>query len=92
MKLVFCLFMGTAMSISALPVIARILMDLRLIKTHLGMIILASAMVDDIFGWLLFSVVLGLMKDEVDINSILYTIGLTVGYMLLVLTVVKKAD
>jgi Kef-type K+ transport system membrane component KefB len=56
----FALFFGAAMAISALPVIARILLDLKLLKSELGILILASAMLDDIFGWLIFSVVLGM--------------------------------
>jgi hypothetical protein len=57
--LVFSLFIGTAMSISALPVIARTLMDLGIFKTRIGMIIIAAAMFDDLVGWILFSVVSG---------------------------------
>ena len=45
---VFALFMGTAMAISALPIIARTLMDLNLFKTKVGMIIIAAAMFDDL--------------------------------------------
>jgi len=49
------LFIGTALSISALPVIARILMDLGLLKSKVGSIILATATIDDIVGWILFA-------------------------------------
>jgi Kef-type K+ transport system membrane component KefB len=52
------LFIGTILSISALPVIARILMDLNLIKTELGMIVMSAAMLDDLAGWGLFAVIL----------------------------------
>ena len=56
--LLFALFMGTALSISALPVIARILMDLDLINTDIGAIVLGSATIDDLIGWLLFALVI----------------------------------
>ncbi len=49
------LFIGTALSISALPVIARILMDLGMLKSKVGSIILATATIDDIAGWILFA-------------------------------------
>ncbi len=52
------LFVGTILSITALPVIARILMDLNLIKTELGTIIMSAAMLDDLVGWGLFAVIL----------------------------------
>jgi Kef-type K+ transport system membrane component KefB/mannitol/fructose-specific phosphotransferase system IIA component (Ntr-type) len=59
--LIFSLFVGTALSISALPVIARILMDLNLLRTEMGTVIISSAMFDDLAGWILFSFVLGMM-------------------------------
>lgn len=52
------LFVGTILSISAIPVIARILMDLGLIRTSFGALVLASATVDDLIGWTLFGVIL----------------------------------
>src|ERR1700731_1439686 len=59
--LIFALFVGTALSISALPVIAKILMDLNLLRTELGTVVISSAMFDDLVGWILFSFVLGMM-------------------------------
>jgi Kef-type K+ transport system membrane component KefB/mannitol/fructose-specific phosphotransferase system IIA component (Ntr-type) len=59
--LIFSLFVGTALSISALPVIAKILMDLNLLRTEMGTVIISSAMFDDLVGWILFSFVLGMM-------------------------------
>lgn len=58
------LFVGTILSISALPVIARILMDLRLIKTELGTIVMSAAMLDDLVGWGLFAVILSNFGGE----------------------------
>jgi Kef-type K+ transport system membrane component KefB/mannitol/fructose-specific phosphotransferase system IIA component (Ntr-type) len=58
---IFALFVGTALSISALPVIAKILMDLNLLRTEMGTVIISSAMFDDLVGWILFSFVLGML-------------------------------
>jgi len=55
---IFALFMGTVLSISALPVIARILMDIDLLKTELGAMIITAATIDDMIGWLLFARIL----------------------------------
>lgn len=60
-RLVFALFLATTLSISALPVIARTLMDLNLYRSDLGMIIIAAAIFDDLAGWIIFAVILGLM-------------------------------
>jgi Kef-type K+ transport system membrane component KefB len=71
-ELLFSLFLGTALSISALPVIARTLMDLNLLKSKIGMLIIASAMIDDILGWLFFSVILGMIHTATHIEGGIY--------------------
>lgn len=82
----FSLFMGTAMAISALPVIVRIMMDLKLFKTKIGMLVVASAMIDDILGWMIFSVILGMIGKGGEF-SIGYTLLLTVGFAGFMLTI-----
>lgn len=54
-------FLGVVLSITALPVIARILMDMKIFKTSIGMAIIASAMFIDMLGWLIFSVLLSML-------------------------------
>lgn len=65
---VFALFMGVALCVSAIPVIAKILMDLRMVHRDIGQLVLTAGMVDDAIGWMLLSVV-----------SALATTGLTTG-------------
>src|SRR6478736_5291554 len=86
-KLIFALFMGTAMAITALPVIVRILMDLNMFKSKMGMLVVASAMVDDLIGWLIFSVILGLIGKGGGTMSLASTIMLTIGFAVLMLTI-----
>jgi len=62
-ELIFALFFATALCISALPVIAKILLDLNLFKTDMGVVIVASAIINDLAGWLIFAVVLGMMSN-----------------------------
>jgi Kef-type K+ transport system membrane component KefB len=64
-KLVFSLFLGTALSITALPVIAKILFDLNLLNSKIGSLIITCAMMDDFVGWNLFSIVLGMMPHTI---------------------------
>jgi Kef-type K+ transport system membrane component KefB len=59
-RLIFALFMAVAMSISAVPVIAKILIDLDLMHRELGTLILAAGILDDSVGWLLLSVIAGM--------------------------------
>lgn len=63
--LTFALFFGIALSISALPVIAKIMMDLNLFKTDVGMLVMGAAMFSDLVGWIVFSIVLGMMNANV---------------------------
>jgi Kef-type K+ transport system membrane component KefB len=62
--MLLAVFVATSLSISALPVIARILMELNLVKTELGSIIITSATVNDLVGWGLFAVVLSNFGEE----------------------------
>jgi Kef-type K+ transport system membrane component KefB len=78
--------MGTAMAISALPVIVRILMDLNMFKSRMGLLVVASAMVDDVIGWMIFSVILG-MIGKGSVIPVWYTALLTLLFAALMLTV-----
>lgn len=84
--LVFALFMGTAMAISALPVIVRILMDLNIFKSRMGLLVVASAMIDDVIGWIIFSFILGIIGKQRDSFSVVNTLGLTIAFVAIMLT------
>lgn len=87
-RLLFSLFMGTAMSITALPVVVRILMDTNMFKTKIGMLVVASAMVNDIIGWLIFSVILSFMGKGSSL-SLVQTVGITLLFTFFMLTLGK---
>ncbi|MFZ2473079.1 MAG: cation:proton antiporter [Methanothrix sp.] len=86
---IFALFMGTALSISALPVIARILMDLDLLKTELGGIIMGAATINDIVGWSIFALILSSMKTN---NSLGLNLGLTAGVLVVTIGILYLAE
>lgn len=74
-RLIFHLFMGTAMAISAVPVIAKILLDMDLFKRNIGAVIMGAAIVDDIAGWMILSMLLGMMtKGTLDLSSVIVSI------------------
>lgn len=83
-RLVFALFIGTAMSISAIPVIAKVLMEMNIIRRDIGQITLAAGMIDDTIGWILLSVVAGLASSG---SVSVLTAGRSVLYVVLVLAV-----
>jgi Kef-type K+ transport system membrane component KefB len=89
-SIIFSLFMGTAMAITALPVIARILMDMNIYRTKVGMLIMAAAMFDDLVGWLIFSVVLAMMQHRGVGVDIWLTLAYIIAFGLLMLTAGRK--
>lgn len=92
-RLIFSLFLATVMSLSAMPTAARILHDLNLRKTDMGLLILSALAVNDLVIWVLFSIIVGLfMHSSVDIASIFTIFIVTVGFAVLALTVGKKAS
>ncbi len=88
--LLFALFMATALSISALPVIAKTLMDLNLYRSDLGMLVVAAAVFNDLVGWIVFAVILGMLgTGPAQALSIGQTIALTLFFALFMLTVAR---
>lgn len=84
---VFALFLATAMSISAIPVIAKVLMDLNLMRRDVGQAIIAAGMTDDAIGWMLLSVVLGLASGEAtNAGTVLWSVGKVLGFVALSFT------
>lgn len=87
-RLVFALFIAVVLSITALPVIVRILMDLNLYRSESGMIIVAAAVFDDIAGWVVFAIVLGMIGGApVDGSGVVMTILIILGFTAAMLTV-----
>lgn len=83
----FSLFMGASMSITAFPVLARILSDRGLQRSKLGGVALACAAVDDASAWCLLAVVVGIVQARA--SSSLYTLGLTLLYVVAMLSIVR---
>jgi Kef-type K+ transport system membrane component KefB len=71
-KLMPALFMGTALSITALTMLAKILIDTALIKTRFGNLMLTAAMLNDFAGWILFSLVISManLSNDRSLNMV----------------------
>lgn len=90
-RLVFSLFIATAMSISAIPVIAKVLLELDVIRRDIGQLILAAGMVDDTIGWILLATVAGLAQSGVvDVESAAVTLVSVVIFLGLAFTVGRR--
>jgi Kef-type K+ transport system membrane component KefB len=84
----FSLFMGIAMSITAFPVLARIVQERGIHKTRLGTIVITCAAADDITAWCILAAVIAIVKAGSFVSS-LYIIGLAIVYVMVMLFVVK---
>ena len=82
----FALFLGIAMSITALPVIAKILLDMNMFKSDMGMLIMSSAMVNDLLGWIGFAMVLAMIlpagESAMSLGFVIPATLIFVGFML----------
>ncbi|MFN8239933.1 MAG: cation:proton antiporter [Bacteroidales bacterium] len=84
----FALFIGISMSITAFPVLARILQERNLLKTKLGAFAITCAAVDDISAWFLLAALIAIVKAG-SIMSSLFTISLSVLYLLLMFRLIR---
>ena len=84
----FGLFIGIAMSITAFPVLARIVHERGIHKTRLGAIVITCAAVDDITAWSLLAAVIAIVKAGSFVSS-LYAITIAVVYVFLMIKMVK---
>jgi len=82
-RLIFSLFLAIAMAISAVPVTAKILIDLDLLRRELGLLILAAGILDDCAGWLLLSIVAGLAaRGTIDLHGLFIILAYTAAFLL----------
>jgi Kef-type K+ transport system membrane component KefB len=80
-------FLGVAMCVSAIPVIAKTLLEMRLLHRNIGQLIVSSAAVDDIAGWLLLSVVSAMATTGVRTGHVALSVAYLVGVILFALVI-----
>jgi Kef-type K+ transport system membrane component KefB len=85
----FALFMGVAMSITAFPVLARILTDRGISRTELGVVALSCAATDDVTAWCLLAFVVGVARSQVE-TAVLVAVW-TIAYIAVMLFVIRPA-
>jgi Kef-type K+ transport system membrane component KefB len=80
-RLVFSLFLATAMAVSAIPVLAAILIDLRIMRRDIGQTMLAAGMVDDLAGWTLLGFVIALAEGDGSLSTVFVTIATVAAFL-----------
>lgn len=84
----FFLFMGAAMSITAFPVLARILVERRLLRSRVGVVAIACAAVDDVTAWCILAFVVSVARATGAVGAI-RTVVLALAYIAVMLWVVR---
>lgn len=87
--LAFAVFLGTAMSVTAFPVLARILTDRGLMKSLVGTVALAGAAIDDVLAWTLLAGISALVSANGDYSRLVWIGALSLVFVVLMLTVVR---
>jgi Kef-type K+ transport system membrane component KefB len=84
----FSLFIGISMSITAFPVLARIVQERQLTKTRIGAIVITCAAADDISAWCILAAVIAIVKAG-SVLSAFYIILMAIAYVILMLKVIR---
>jgi Kef-type K+ transport system membrane component KefB len=84
----FALFIGVAMSVTAFPVLARILTDTRMQTSRMGVLALACAAVDDVTAWCLLALVAGVARAQP--GRVLLTVAAAIAFILFVLLIARR--
>lgn len=86
--LTFCLFLGVSMSITAFPVLARIIQERKLSRTPLGVMAITCAATDDITAWCILAIVIAIAKAG-GIGAAVLTLVLASAYVAFMLKVIR---
>lgn len=87
----FQLFVCIAMSISALPIMGRILLEMKLERTSLGVLAISAAAIDDVVGWIGLAVATALVQSQFQWRTLLLQVGGVVGLLLVLQYVIGPA-
>lgn len=90
-RFVFAAFLATALAISAIPVLAKVLMDLNLTRRNIGQTVIAAAMIDDTTGWILLSIVIGLASGvSLSVLGVAQSVVVVLAFIGLTLTLGRR--
>jgi len=85
----FSLFMATAMSITAIPILGRIMIELNLNRTRIGSLTISAAAVDDASGWIILALVTAIVRSTFDPIKMTMMVGGVIAYGLVMALAVR---
>ncbi|KAI6691859.1 hypothetical protein NL676_019569 [Syzygium grande] len=87
----YILFLGVALSVTAFPVLARILAELKLISTELGRIAMSSALINDMCAWILLALAIALAENQSTSLASLWVVLSSIAFILVCIYIVRPA-
>ncbi len=91
LRLITSLFLGTALSISSVKIVAAVIREMDFMRRTIGQLIVASAIIDDTIGWIIIAVIFGIaLRGGVEVVPVALTIGGTILFMAASLTVGQR--
>lgn len=87
----YLLFIGVAVSVTAFPVLARILAELKLLNTELGRIAMSAAVINDMCAWIVLAIAIALADKEKASLASIAVISCSVVFVLLCVFIVRPA-
>ena len=91
-RLITSLFLGTALSIASVKIVAMVVREMNFMRRVVGQVILASAIIDDSVGWIIVSIIFSLaLQGSVELLSLAQSVVGTIAFMLASLTIGRRA-
>ena len=91
-RLITALFLGTALSIASVKIVATVIREMNFTRRTVGQVILASAIIDDTLGWIIIAIIFSLaLQGHIDMLSIAKSVLGTLAFMGLSFTVGRRA-
>jgi Kef-type K+ transport system membrane component KefB/nucleotide-binding universal stress UspA family protein len=91
-RLVTSLFLGTALSIASVKIVAMVVREMNFMRRTVGQVILASAIIDDSVGWIIVSIIFSIaLHGSVDLPSLAWSVAGTFVFMVASFTIGRRA-
>ncbi len=85
----FCLFVGTCLSITALPILGKLTMELGISRTKLAAVTISAGATGDAVGWIMLAVVAAIVKAQLDWSAMIVMIGAACLFLAVMLTIAR---
>ncbi|KAG7011110.1 Cation/H(+) antiporter 15, partial [Cucurbita argyrosperma subsp. argyrosperma] len=89
LNITYIMFLGIALSVTAFPVLARILAELKLINSEIGRMAMASALFNDMCAWVLLAIAIALSENDTSSMASLWVILSSTGFVLFCIFIVR---